>query len=63
MARLEDKTARVDCWRTSDQKLRWCAAALFVVEGQFRRVKGCRHLPLLRAVLDAKLKLPRDAAA
>ena len=29
MARVEERTARVDHWRTSDQKLRWCAAALF----------------------------------
>jgi len=27
MARVEEKTARVDNWRTSHQKLRWCAAA------------------------------------
>ena len=45
MARVEDKTCRVDRWRTSDQKLRWCAAAMFAVEKQFRRVRGCDHLP------------------
>jgi hypothetical protein len=32
MARVEAKTERVDRWRTSDQKLRWCAAALLAVE-------------------------------
>lgn len=32
MARVEDKTCRVDRWRTSDQKLRWCAAAVLAVE-------------------------------
>ena len=40
MARLEEKTQRVDNWRTSDQKLRWCGAALMAVEKNFRRVKG-----------------------
>lgn len=40
MARVAAKTERVDRWRTSDQKLRWCAAALMTVEQQFRRVKG-----------------------
>lgn len=25
MARVEARTAKVDRWRTSDQKLRWCA--------------------------------------
>ena len=29
MARLEAKTRRVSRWRTSDQKLRWCASALW----------------------------------
>ena len=40
MARVDERTARVDDWRTSDQKLRWCAAARWAVEAQFRRVKG-----------------------
>ncbi len=39
MSQLEDKTQRVDRWRMSDQKLRWCAAALWSVEAHFRRVK------------------------
>jgi hypothetical protein len=47
MARVEERTARVDHWRTSDQKLRWCAAALWAIEAQFRRVNGCDKLPLL----------------
>ena len=63
MARVEDRTAKVDRWRTSDQKLRWCAAALGVMERQFRRVKGYTHLPLLQRVLAAKIPTPRDAAA
>jgi transposase-like protein len=63
MARVEDRTAKVDRWRTSDQKLRWCASALGVMERQFRRVKGYTHLPLLRQALLTKIKLPRDAAA
>jgi len=32
MARVEAKTPRVDRWRTSDQKLRWCAATLMQIE-------------------------------
>jgi transposase-like protein len=63
MARVEAKTARVDRWRTSDQKLRWCAAALLAVEAQFRRVKGYTHLPLLAQALQAKITpSTRDAA-
>lgn len=63
MARVEERTAKVDRWRTSDQKLRWCAAALGVMERQFRRVKGYTQLPLLRRALAAKIPTPRDAAA
>ena len=63
MARLEDKTSRVDRWRTSDQKLRWCAAALGRVEAQFRRVKGHTHLPLLKRALTAKMITTTGAAA
>lgn len=63
MARVEEKTARVDHWRTSDQKLRWCAAALLAVEAQFRRVKGYTNLPLLAKALEAKITPSiRDAA-
>ena len=63
MARVEARTAKVDRWRTNDQKLRWCASALGVMERQFRRVKGYAHLPLLQRALVAKIPTPRDAAA
>ncbi|MGI8400925.1 MAG: IS256 family transposase [Gemmatimonadaceae bacterium] len=63
MARVEAKTERVDRWRTSDQKLRWCAAALLAVEKQFRRVKGCAQLPLLERALTAKTTSSITAAA
>jgi transposase-like protein len=63
MARLEAKTQRVDHWRTSDQKLRWCGAALLAVEQQFRRVKGYTHLPLLINALKAKISNVTEAAA
>ena len=62
MARVEDRTCRVDRWRTSDQKLRWCAAALLAVEKQFRRVKGYVHLPLLERALQTRIT-PSTAAA
>ena len=40
MARVDATTLRVDRWRTSDQKLRWCAAALLAVEPRLRLVKN-----------------------
>lgn len=63
MARVEAKTLRVDRWRTSDQKLRWCASALLAVEQQFRRVKGCTNLPLLERALQARITPSTNAAA
>jgi hypothetical protein len=61
--RYSGETGVNDRWRTSDQKLRWCAAALGIMEHQFRRVKGCPYLPLLQQALASKMKLARDAAA
>jgi transposase-like protein len=63
MARLEAKTRRVTRWRTSDQKLRWCASALWAMERQFRRVKHCRYLPLLKKALQARVVDTKSAAA
>ena len=63
MARLEAKTRRVTRWRTSDQRLRWCAAALWAAERQFRRVKGHRQLPLLKQAPHATLSPTISAAA
>jgi len=63
MARLEAKTQRVTRWRTSDQKLRWCASALWATERQFRRVKNHRQLPLLKHALQNTLSLTTLAAA
>ena len=63
MARLEAKTRRITRWRTSDQKLRWCASALWAMERQFRRIKHHRHLPLLKQALRNRLSLTNSAAA
>ena len=63
MAQLERKTQKVDHWRTSDQKLRWCAAALLAVEQQFRRVKGYAQLPLLERALLTKITPSTSVAA
>jgi hypothetical protein len=63
MARLEAKTLRVTRWRTSDQKLRWCASALWATERQFRGIKNHRHLPLLKQALQNKLSPTNSTAA
>jgi len=52
MAQLGQRTDKVDRWRSSDQKQRWVATALLDIEPRLRRIKGYRHLPLLRAALQ-----------
>jgi putative transposase len=54
-AQLGPLTDKVDHWRTSDQKQRWVASALLLIEPRLRRIKGYRHLPQLRAALQAKI--------
>ncbi len=63
MVRVEDRTARIDHWRTSDPKLRWCAAALLAAEAKFRRVKGYEQLPLLQQALAKRSSSIREDAA
>jgi transposase-like protein len=63
MARVEATTLRVDRWRTSDQKLRWCAAALLAVEPRLRRIKNYQQLPLLERALAGTLPLASHVAA
>lgn len=62
MARVEARTRRITRWRTSDQKLRWTAAALCAMERQFRRVKHHRQLPLLKRALHTRLTTTSAAA-
>lgn len=64
MARVDARVRRVTRWRTSDQKQRWCAAALLTLEANFRRIKGYHQLPLLQHALRTTIKAdPRAAAA
>ena len=63
MARVEATTLRVDRWRTSDQKLRWCAAALMAVEPRLRLVKNYKHLPLLERALAGNITPASHVAA
>ena len=62
-ARVEDRTARVDHWRNSEQKQRWLATALLDLEPRLRRIKSCRALPLLREVLKRHVQTGKKSAA
>ncbi len=45
-------SANVKRWRDGQMVLRWCAAGMLEAEGQFRRVKGYREIPILIAAMD-----------
>jgi len=53
---IEERCGKVDAWRNSNQKHRWLAAALLDIEPRLRKVKGYRHLPLLRKALQGEIK-------
>ncbi len=55
LAQVASYTGKVDRWRNSDQKQRWVASALLEIEPRLRRIKGYRHLPLLRAALQREI--------
>jgi len=50
-------TRRVSRWTNSNQMHRWLATALLDIEKRLNKVKGCKHLPLLRLALKRELKI------
>ncbi len=63
LAQVGQLTDKVDRWRTSDQKHRWVASALLAIEPRLRRIKGYRHVPQLRAALQAEIMREPTTAA
>ncbi|MFQ5750913.1 MAG: transposase [bacterium] len=56
-------TRRVTYWKTSNQRRRWVACALLEIEKGLRKIKGYRHLPMMRKAIQRELKLPNQMAA
>src|SRR5438094_702152 len=54
---VEERCAKVDSWKTSNQRRRWLATALLDVEPRLRRVRGCQHLPKLQSALRRVLSI------
>ena len=48
-----DTTRNVKRWRDGKMVRRWVAAGMLNAERSFRRVKGCKDMPILVAVLRA----------
>lgn len=55
-AQLGQRTDKVDYWVNSGQKQRWVATALLDIEPTLRKVKGYRHLPLLRSAIANQIQ-------
>ena len=58
---LQQLTHNVRRWTNSSQRHRWVATALLDIEPRLRRIKGCRHLPMLRQALQAELGIKQLA--
>lgn len=56
-------TTRVTFWKNSNQRHRWVASALLEIEKTLRRVKGYRHLPMLRKALQREQNIQQMMAA
>jgi len=56
-------TGRITYWKNSNQRHRWVASALLEIEKGLRKVKGYRHLPMLRKALQRELNIQHIMAA
>jgi len=54
---VEERCAKVDCWKNSNQRHRWLATALMDIEPRLRTVTGYRHLEELREALQRELSI------
>jgi transposase-like protein len=59
-ALVEERCAKVDSWKTSNQRHRWLATALLDIEPRLRRVKGHRHLSKLTTALRRALNIKQQ---
>jgi putative transposase len=58
-SQVEDRCKKVDNWKNSNQRQRWLAAALIDIEPRLHRIKGYRHLSMLREALMRELKIEK----
>ena len=56
-ALIEERCAKVDVWKTSNQRHRWLATALLDIEPRLRRVRGHRPLSKLVTALRRTLHI------
>jgi transposase-like protein len=58
-ALVEERCAKVDVWKNSNQRHRWLATALLDTEPRMRKVMGYRHLHELQNAIQKELKIGR----
>jgi hypothetical protein len=51
-SQLEQYILRVSYWKNSSQQQGWVATALLEIEPNLRKIKGYKHLPLLRGAME-----------
>jgi transposase-like protein len=61
-ALVEERCAKVDAWKNSNQRQRWLVTALVDIEPRLRKVVGYRHLPKLRDALKRELELEKKTS-
>jgi transposase-like protein len=60
---IERRCGKVTYWKNSSQKQRWLATALLDIEPRLQRIRGYKHLPMLRAQLQGILGISKKQAA
>ena len=56
-SQIEERCAKVDCWKNSSQRQRWLATSLMDIEPRLRKAMGYQHMDKLRGALQKDLKL------
>lgn len=59
---IRDRSRNVKRWRDGVQVERWTAASLMECEQQFRRIRGCKHMPILLTAVENQRKQEAQAA-
>jgi len=59
-AMVEERCAKVDAWKSSNQRRRWLASALLDIEPRLRKLLGHHHLPKLQEAIKKELKIERS---
>lgn len=55
LSQVAQKTDKVDFWKNSNQKHRWTASALLLIEPRLNKISGHRQLKSLRTALQKKI--------